>query len=102
MIAEEWFLDNVFRSSDLRTTALYTMDDDRASEIIGDCYYSIMDVSISERCEIQVKPIPAGEGDPRFTHKQFGVLGWTIVLPPRRAHDGAAAERRKVRAAGRE
>lgn len=75
MIAEEWFLDNVFRSNDLRTTALYTMDDDRASELIGDCYYSIMDMSISERCEIQVKPVPEGKGDPRFTRKQFGVLG---------------------------
>ena len=75
VIAEEWFLDNVFRSNDLRTTALYTMDDDRVSELIGDFYYSIMDMSISERCEIQVKPIPEGKGDPRFTRKQFGVLG---------------------------
>lgn len=75
IIAEEWFLDNVFRSNDLRTTALYTMDNDRVSELIGDCYYSIMDMSISERCEIQVKPIPDGKGDPCFTRKQFGVLG---------------------------
>jgi hypothetical protein len=76
VIAEGWFLDNVFRSNDLRTTALYTMDDDRASELIGDCYFSIMDMSISKRCKIQVKPIPEGKGDPRFTRKQFGVLGW--------------------------
>lgn len=74
-IAEEWFLDNVFRSNDLRTTTLYTMDDDRVAELIGYCYYSIMDMSISERCEIQVKPISEGNGDPRFTRKQFGVLG---------------------------
>lgn len=76
MIAEKWFLDNVFRSSELRTTALYTMDGDCAGELIGDCYYSMMDVVISERCEIQVRAIPEGEGDPRFTRKQFGVLGW--------------------------
>lgn len=75
VIAEEWFLDNVFRSNDLRTTTLYTMAEDRVREFIGDCYYSVMDWSISERCEIQVKPIPEGKGDPRFTHKQFGVLG---------------------------
>ena len=75
VIAEEWFLDNLFRSNDLRTTALYTMDEARLSELIGDCYYSIMDTSISERCEIQVKPIPEGKGDPRFARKQFGVLG---------------------------
>ncbi len=75
VIAEEWFLENVFRSNDVRTTALYTMDDDRVGELIGDCYYSIMDASISERCEIQVTPIPEGKGDPRFTRKQFGVLG---------------------------
>lgn len=75
MIAEEWFLDNVFRTNDLRTTALYTMDEDRVREFIGDCYYSIMDWSISERCEIQVRPIPEGESFPRFIRKQFGVLG---------------------------
>ncbi len=75
VIAEEWFLDNVFRSNDLRTNALFTMDEDRLSELIGDCYYSIMDTSISERCEIRVTPIPEGGGDPRFTRKQFGVLG---------------------------
>ena len=75
VIAEEWFLDNVFRSNDLRTTALYVMDDARVSELIGDCYYSIMDMSISERCEIEVKPILEGKGDPRSTRKQFGVLG---------------------------
>lgn len=75
VIAEEWFLDNVFRSNDLRTTALYTMDDERVSELIGDCYYSIMDMSVSEQCEIQVKLISEGKGDPRFTRKQFGVLG---------------------------
>ncbi len=75
VIAEEWFLDNVFRTNDLRTTALYTMDEDRAREFIGDCYYSIMDTSISERCEIQVTPIPESDGDPRFTRRQFGVLG---------------------------
>ncbi len=75
VIAEEWFLANVFRSNDLRTTTLYTMDDDRVAELIGYCYYSIMDMSISERCDIQVKPIPEGNGDPRFTRKQFGVLG---------------------------
>ena len=75
VIAEEWFLDNVFRSNDLRTTALYIMDEDRVSEFIGDCYYSIMDYSISERCEIRVTPIPEGKGDRRFTRKQFGVLG---------------------------
>ena len=75
VIAEEWFLDNVFRSNDLGTSALYTMDEDRVSELIGDCYYSIMDTSISERCEIQVTPIPAGMGDPSLTRKQFGVLG---------------------------
>ena len=75
VIAEEWFLDNVFRSNDLRTTALFTMGEDRLSEFIGDCYYSIMDTSISERCEIQVAPVPEVEGDPRFTRKQFGVLG---------------------------
>lgn len=75
VIAEEWFLDNVFRTNDLRTTALYTMDEDRICEFIGDCYYSIMDASASERCEIQVKFIPEGKGDPRFSRKQFGVLG---------------------------
>jgi hypothetical protein len=50
--------------------------EDRVGELIGDCYYSMMDVSISERCEIQVKLIPEGKGDPRFMRKQFGVLGW--------------------------
>ena len=75
VIAEEWFLDNVFRSNDLHTTVLYTMAEDRVSEFIGDCYYSIMDYSISERCEIRVTPIPEGKGDRRFTRKQFGVLG---------------------------
>lgn len=74
-IAEEWFLENVFRISDVRTTALYLMDDESLSSLIGDCYYSIMDMSISERCEIQVKSIPDGKGDPRFTRKQFSVLG---------------------------
>ena len=78
VIAEEWFLDHVFRTNDLRTTALYTMDEDRVSELIGDCYYSIMDMSISEWCEIQVTPIPEGEGDPRFNRKQFGVLGMVL------------------------
>ncbi len=75
VIAEEWFLDNVFRSNDLRTTALFTMNEDHVSELIGDCYYSIMDTSISERCEIQVTSVPEGTGDPSFTRKQFEVLG---------------------------
>jgi hypothetical protein len=38
VIAEEWFLDNVFRPSDLHTTALYTMDEDRVSKLMGDCF----------------------------------------------------------------
>ncbi len=75
VIAEEWFLDNVFRPSDLCTTVLYTMAEDRVREFVGDCYYSIMDVSISEWCEIRVTLIPEGKGDPRLTRKQFGVLG---------------------------
>lgn len=75
VIAEEWFLDNVFRTNDLRTTVLYTMDAKRVGELIGDCYYSIMDMSISERCDIQVKPIPEGKGDSPVARKQFGVLG---------------------------
>lgn len=75
LVAEEWFLDNLFRSNDLNTTALYTMDNDQLNELIGDLYYSIVDSSTSEQLEIQVRTIPEGKGNPRFIRKQFGVLG---------------------------